>query len=415
MGWNELPIELVHLIISHKNIRPHDLANLARVNRHLAGIVPQYLYRDVQFISAHPSGESKHACLKRLAQFNRTITRNPRLARLTRSIAIKTCVEDEGAVGCIWEVLAKLYSLEKLVLSTATEDRLHLVLQRNVLARLRCADINGDFVSLVVAACYMQLPAMESLKVESGCLPLTGRRCSPAARLPPNMERQTSLKRLAIRVPSECSSLLPRLLSCCPNLATLALSIQCRSNTRLEQMLLSNALNLCQETITTLELDCEYGECRGYFECCPIVFRPLKCLRTLKIEVLFLFTDEERGDPTLRNDIHQWLPTSLEYLELLFQHTCRAFETTARSAADGTSPVTPPATYKPEYVNWLLQIGMNKEARLPKLVHVCVREGNNGSPSPYKVSKLPAQIEAPFREAGIGIQLLLLPCRSRPF
>ncbi|PGH29270.1 hypothetical protein GX50_07985 [[Emmonsia] crescens] len=410
MRWNHLPIELVHLIISNSSLRHHDLASLARVDRCLAEIVPQYLYLDVQFISANPSHESECFCLECLAKFNRSITRNPGLAGLTRSIAIRIYVEDDDAVDCIWGVLAKLYALEKLVLSTATEDKMYLVLQRNLLSRLRCAEIYGGFANLAVAAAYMHLPAMEYLTVEGRCVPLRGRH--PAAtRLPPTMERQTSLKKLTLRVPSEASSILPRILSCCPKLTTFAFSIKNRVNVLLERILLSSALSCCQETITTLELNCEYGE---YFECRPIVLRQLKNLRALKIDIIFLFSDDERDEPVLRNDIHKWLPSSLEDLEILFQHIYRAFETAALLAADDAPPNSSP-TYRPEYLNWLLQIAMNKEAHLPNLLHVWVREGNSVSPSPHNGSDLPAEIEVPFREAGIDIELSLLPSDSRPF
>ncbi|KLJ08148.1 hypothetical protein EMPG_16406 [Blastomyces silverae] len=414
MGWEDLPVELVHLIVSKNSIGHHDLANLARVNSCLAGIVPQYLYRDVQFISAEPSLESECKGLARLAKFNRSITRNPSLARLTRSIAIVTYVEENHAVDCIWEVLAKLYALEKLVLSIETEDKLHVVLQRNPLTRLRCVEICGHLLNLGVAASYMHLPTIKSLTVEYRSFSRAGRQRSIVARLPPNMERQTSLKELTIRVPSKTISLLPRLISSCPTLTAFAFSIKNPINVRSERVLLSNALSFCQETVTVLELNCEYLEFWEYYDCCPVVLRDMKRLRVLKIDTLFLLSDDDTYSPILRDDIYQRLPSSLEDLEIRFQRIYGAFETDSPFSAHDVPPDSSP-TYKPEHLTWLLQIGMNKEIHLPNLVHVCIRESNVSLPSPCKVSNLPAEIEVPFCEAGIEIELFLLPSDSRPF
>ncbi|EEQ88653.2 uncharacterized protein BDCG_03773 [Blastomyces dermatitidis ER-3] len=414
MGWKDLPAELVHLILSKDSIGHHDLANLARVNSYLAGIVPQYLYYDVQFISAQPSLESECKGLARLAKFNRSITRNPSLAGLTRSIAIVTYVEGHHIVDCIWEVLAKLYVLEKLVLSIETEDKLHVVLRSNPLSRLRCVKIYGHLLNLGVAAGYMQLPAIESLAVEYHSFSRTGRQRSVVVRLPPNMERQTSLKELTIRVPSETISLLPRLISSCPTLTAFAFSIKNPINVRSERILLSNALSFCQETVTILELNCEYLEFWEYFDCCPVVLRDMKRLRVLKIDTLFLLSDDDTYSPVLRSDIHQRLPSSLEDLEILFQKKFGAFEADSLFSANDAPPDSSP-TYIPEYLTWLLQIGMNKEIRLPNLVHVCIRESHVGYPGPYKMLNLPVEIEVPFRKAGIDIELFLLPSESRPF
>ncbi|PGH07664.1 hypothetical protein GX51_01673 [Blastomyces parvus] len=414
MGWKNLPIELVHQILSQNSIAHHDLANLACVNCYLAGIVPQYLYCDVQFISAQPSLGSECKVHTRLAKFSRSITRNSSLAGLTRSITIVTYIEEQHAMDCIWEILAKLYALEKLVLSIETEDKLHVVLQRNPLARLRFAEISGHFINLNVAAGYMQLPTMESLSVECRYSSRAGRHRPTVARLPPNMERQTSLKELTVRVPSETVFLLPRLISSCPELTTFVFSIKNCIDVRSERILLSNALSFCQETVVTLELNCEYLEFWAYFECCPVVLCDMKRLRVLRIDAQFLFNDDDAYRPVLRNDIYQWLPSSLEDLEILFQHIFRAFETDSPLSADDASRGSS-LTYKPEYLTWLLQIRMNKEIHLPNLARVCVRESNVGLSSPYKVSNLPAELELPFREAGIDIELFLLPSSSRPF
>ncbi|PGH01139.1 hypothetical protein AJ79_08010 [Helicocarpus griseus UAMH5409] len=166
MGLDHLAVELVQNIISDNALRQSDLANLARTNKHLSAIIPIVLYRNVSLVFVDqlinddelqlgPGRHERRGSIQTFKLFNRSITDNPKLAGLTRSICIiATTDNDDARLSYVWKVLAQLGNLEKLSLATSAPSEFDSVLKQNPLSKLRYAQIAGKHITITETVKY---------------------------------------------------------------------------------------------------------------------------------------------------------------------------------------------------------------------------------------------------------------------
>lgn len=319
MSLTQLPPELLGQVLSDRDLRKRDLANLARVNKNIHVLVLNIIYRDV---SLHGSGQ--HSDQEIFDLFHRTVIATPRLAAITHSLTISAFLPDDDKILRSRQILAKLTALRNLSLAFHGKGYFDANFIQKImptefdtgavtLAKLQDIKITDPGLSFREILNLICLPSLVRLAVKchrkEGAV---GEDVSPSTSMSPS---SNCLKKLTLTISMNYNHGLQQVLSASSALESLICNISSMHNINdnpVSPSSLSRALMSCQQTLTTIEFNSK----RGNFDGSSLHLSQLKNVRHLKTSSLLLFEDDEQEDPALRKGLYARLPPSLESLEV---------------------------------------------------------------------------------------------------
>lgn len=321
MSLTHLPPEIIDQVLSDKDLRTHDLARIARVNKSIYALVLTRIYRDVTLYS---SGEYRGQEI--LDLFHRTLIATPRLATITQSLTVSAFLPNDAKIHQSRQTLAKLTGLRNLSLDfwgKGTGYIANLIEKimptepdtgATTLVKLQNITITDPGLSFREISKLVSFPSLERLAVKchrqqetSGCdaLPSTSRH-----------PYSSSLKKLTLTISTNCNHELRQVLSACSALESFICNISPMQNFNDDPVSsadLSQALMSCQQTLITMEFNSTLGNIESERS---LELSQFKNVRSLKASSLLLFEEDEQDDPALRNGLYTRLPPSLESLEV---------------------------------------------------------------------------------------------------
>lgn len=317
MSLTSLPPELIDKVLSDKDLRKHDLANLARVNRSFYLLVLNRLYRDVRLY-----GSGLRQDQEILDLFDRALIASPRLAAATRSLAINAFLPDDDKILRSKSILGKLNALQTLSLAFHGKGYINASFVQNIMP----TELDTGVITLTklqdIEIIDPELTFGEILKLI--CLPTIGRLAVKCHRRKETSEvavlstarHHSSLKSLTLTISADCYHGLRQVLSVCSALESFTCNISSMHNINDDPVSpteLSRALMFCQETLVMMEFS---SNKLGHIDDSSLELSQFNNVRSLKANSLLLFGEDERDDPAFRNGLYARLPSSLKILEV---------------------------------------------------------------------------------------------------
>ncbi|KAK2882562.1 hypothetical protein FQN49_000247 [Arthroderma sp. PD_2] len=397
-GWKDLPLELVHMILSYACYDDSDgksydksydededededddddedetytqLARLCRVSKTFRTCVRPLLYKRID-ISPRYSSQS------RVELLIRSLSENPDLAHLTRHVEIYFS-SSMRQLSSFHSLLKSLPLLEELKIDTSLGNLDCPALDEDLVPYLKRLNIhNHRQLKWRQVTQWIRLPYLESLTVGPFGPDGDDIDRSTAAQL--KTTTRSTVKSLSINLDAECSTDLDTVLSCCPDLKSLTctISFSCEDenhhlvNSGNLSRIITRRLSTC---LTTLSLKCRENGCIDPGGVMDLSL--LANVRELEVDPNFLFSRDALRNPSMRVGVYAQLPSALVNLRITFV-TEDAFEVHfgPRPSVEGTIMRRMiPAVFEPQSLNWLIEIAAHKPTSLPHLSHVHVRE-----------------------------------------
>ncbi|KAK2873338.1 hypothetical protein FQN49_002434 [Arthroderma sp. PD_2] len=414
--WKDLPLEVINLILNYVeddniDINILQFACLSRLSKAFYIHVRPFLYKHIRISQSRLRGSTRPTSSEDL--FARSLSENPDLARLPRSMTITCLFQDDDQVASFQHLLKSLPLLKELNIKafSATLDCLDLT--EDMAPNLRCLNIlRQRHLKWYQVIQYMHLPQLESLIVgsfgpdDNADRAAAGRQMAVAG---------STVKSLSINLDAECSADFDTVLSHCPSLESLTCTFSWSGGYYSHSMMsienLSRTLeNRLSKNLTRLHLKCKVSM---YIENdFPIDLSPFTSITELEIDAMFLFDTNAMRYPSMREGVHTRLPPALKNLQIVFASNSAAFEIYDDDFPELEETATReniPVVYELQNLTWLVEI-----TTLPCLSHVHVLENHQLRRCGISYDEAdhidpPGVIDAAFAKKGINLELWIRP------
>jgi hypothetical protein len=322
MSLDQLPTEVLRMILSDDCLASYDLTRLARVNKNIRSIVLEALYKHVNLRIFGFFRCIIHEESRKFVLFRRTVCDSPEIAALIQSITVECEVLPDWSNFHINHLLGKLDSLRALNLGIygGMSHFNPTFLEENPRIELRRLEIYDHFLTFDDLARYMFLPNIKDIKARS-----TIGAANYTTIVPSVYEHKSFLTTLEIRIASNVVRALLNLLSSCRALQRFTCDISdiehlppgfARSRP-MSRAGLCQALRHCRQTMIILEVKCGPRLLYGY-DSSVFDLSSFENLRILIVSGGLLFSRNEKYNIPVRDHFYDRLPSSLEALQVRF-------------------------------------------------------------------------------------------------